>query len=93
MWQDSESGQDACRTTIYDFAVFLVNVVRVLLTKLHPAPNQHARLAARKAARAALILVSHHSSVNIDSRHQNNTVVQLHYFRMREIEIKYTYKK
>ncbi|XP_073954474.1 calcitonin gene-related peptide type 1 receptor-like [Choristoneura fumiferana] len=37
--------------------VFLVNVVRVLLTKLHPAPNQHARLAARKAARAALILI------------------------------------
>uniref|UniRef100_A0A2A4JS52 Calcitonin receptor n=1 Tax=Heliothis virescens TaxID=7102 RepID=A0A2A4JS52_HELVI len=37
--------------------VFLVNVVRVLLTKLHPAPNQHASVAARKAARAALILV------------------------------------
>ncbi|XP_026333574.1 calcitonin gene-related peptide type 1 receptor-like [Hyposmocoma kahamanoa] len=37
--------------------VFLVNVVRVLLTKLHPAPNQHASLAARKATRAALILV------------------------------------
>ncbi|KAM3968611.1 neuropeptide receptor B4 [Aphomia sociella] len=37
--------------------VFLVNVVRVLLTKLHPAPNQHASLAARKAARAALILI------------------------------------
>ncbi|CAH0578219.1 unnamed protein product [Chrysodeixis includens] len=37
--------------------VFLVNVVRVLLTKLHPAPNQHASVAARKAARAALILI------------------------------------
>ncbi|XP_059055218.1 calcitonin receptor-like [Achroia grisella] len=37
--------------------VFLVNVVRVLLTKLHPAPNQHASLAARKATRAALILI------------------------------------
>ncbi|XP_049884672.1 calcitonin gene-related peptide type 1 receptor-like isoform X2 [Pectinophora gossypiella] len=37
--------------------VFLVNVVRVLLTKLHPAPNQHASLAAKKAARAALILI------------------------------------
>ncbi|XP_061730097.1 calcitonin gene-related peptide type 1 receptor-like [Cydia pomonella] len=37
--------------------VFLVNVVRVLLTKLAPTPNQQARLAARKAARAALILI------------------------------------
>lgn len=37
--------------------VFLVNVVRVLLTKLHPAATQHASVAARKAARAALILV------------------------------------
>ncbi|XP_075990868.1 calcitonin gene-related peptide type 1 receptor-like isoform X2 [Anticarsia gemmatalis] len=37
--------------------VFLINVVRVLLTKLHPAPNQHASVAAKKAARAALILI------------------------------------
>ncbi|KAL0902378.1 hypothetical protein ABMA27_000263 [Loxostege sticticalis] len=37
--------------------VFLVNVVRVLLTKLHPAPNQHVSVAARKAVRAALILI------------------------------------
>ncbi|XP_031767530.2 calcitonin gene-related peptide type 1 receptor-like [Galleria mellonella] len=37
--------------------VFLINVVRVLLTKLHPVPNQHASLAARKATRAALILI------------------------------------
>ncbi|XP_053624245.1 calcitonin gene-related peptide type 1 receptor-like [Plodia interpunctella] len=37
--------------------VFLINVVRVLLTKLHPAPNQHSSQAARKATRAALILI------------------------------------
>ncbi|KAJ0183890.1 hypothetical protein K1T71_000313 [Dendrolimus kikuchii] len=37
--------------------VFLINVVRVLLTKLHPAANRHASLAAKKAARATLILI------------------------------------
>ncbi|XP_063837278.1 calcitonin gene-related peptide type 1 receptor-like isoform X2 [Ostrinia nubilalis] len=37
--------------------VFLVNVVRVLLTKLHPAPNQHVSVAAKKAVRATLILI------------------------------------
>ncbi|CAB3252830.1 unnamed protein product [Arctia plantaginis] len=37
--------------------IFLINVVRVLLTKLHPTPNQQASMAAKKAARAALILI------------------------------------
>lgn len=40
-----------------NFSVFLVNVVRVLLTKLHPNSAQPAPLALRKAARATLILV------------------------------------
>ncbi|CAG9781984.1 unnamed protein product [Diatraea saccharalis] len=37
--------------------VFLINVVRVLLTKLHPVPNQQATAAMKKAARATLILI------------------------------------
>ncbi|KAJ8737246.1 hypothetical protein PYW07_000517 [Mythimna separata] len=37
--------------------VFLINVVRVLLTKLHPAATQGSAVAVRKAARAALILI------------------------------------
>ncbi|CAH0402049.1 unnamed protein product [Chilo suppressalis] len=37
--------------------VFLVNVVRVLVTKLHPAPNQHTTVAMKKAVRATLILI------------------------------------
>ncbi|XP_032527603.2 calcitonin gene-related peptide type 1 receptor-like isoform X1 [Danaus plexippus] len=37
--------------------VFLINVVRVLLTKLHPAPHRYSSVATKKAARAALILI------------------------------------
>ncbi|XP_034839487.1 calcitonin gene-related peptide type 1 receptor-like [Maniola hyperantus] len=43
--------------SLFTSLIFLVNVVRVLLTKLHPAPNQHASVAAKKAVRAALILI------------------------------------
>ena len=50
-------------------AVFLINVVRVLLTKLHPAATQHASVAVRKAARAALILVSVYFSAAITRGH------------------------
>lgn len=37
--------------------VFLINVVRVLLTKLHPSSAHPAPLGMRKAVRATLILV------------------------------------
>lgn len=38
-------------------AVFLVNIVRVLITKLHPKSVNPAPLAIKKAVRATLILV------------------------------------
>lgn len=41
------------------FAVFLVNVVRVLCNKLHPGTAQLAPMALQKALRATLILVSY----------------------------------
>lgn len=42
---------------IFFFSVFLINVVRILLTKLHPSSDKPAPLALRKAVRATLILV------------------------------------
>lgn len=41
----------------YLLLVFLINVVRVLLTKLHPCSANPAPLALKKAVRATLILV------------------------------------
>lgn len=49
----------------YLLVVFLINVVRVLLTKLHPCSANPAPLALKKAVRATLILVilTNHLSV------------------------------
>lgn len=41
----------------YCFAVFLINVLRVIVRKLHPQSAQPAPLAIRKAVRATIILV------------------------------------
>lgn len=38
-------------------AIFLINIVRVLITKLHPKSHNPAPLAVKKAVRATLILV------------------------------------
>lgn len=38
-------------------SIFLINIVRVLITKLHPKSSQPAPLAVKKAVRATLILV------------------------------------
>lgn len=38
--------------------VFLINIVRVVITKLHPKSETPAPLAIKKAVRATLILVS-----------------------------------
>lgn len=45
------------KTFLIRFSVFLINVLRVIVRKLHPQSAQPAPLAIRKAVRATIILV------------------------------------